>query len=157
MSRADTIALSLPGFDSPLPQGFTATKEEYSSWLVAQLERQTTPVDLVGHDWGCILVARLASLRPDLIRTWAAGGGPVSASYEWHTNAQIWQTPGKGEEWMEHLDPKALAAALHAAGVPIELATHTVKRIDDRMKNCILRLYRSAIHVGAEWTAGLVM
>ena len=52
------------------------------------------PVDLVGHDWGSLLVQRVVSLRPDLIRTWACGNGPVDTEYVWHDMAQQWQTPG---------------------------------------------------------------
>ena len=37
LDRPDTVALSLPGFDSARPAGFGATMEEYASWLVAQL------------------------------------------------------------------------------------------------------------------------
>ncbi len=62
LSRTDVIALALPGFGSPLPKGFRATKEEYVDWIIGQIEQQGEPVDLVGHDWGCIWVARIASL-----------------------------------------------------------------------------------------------
>jgi pimeloyl-ACP methyl ester carboxylesterase len=51
LDRSDTVALSLPGFDSARPAGFGATMEEYAAWLVAELERRGDPVDLVGHDW----------------------------------------------------------------------------------------------------------
>ena len=91
LSRTDVVALALPGFDSPVPHGFSATKEEYVEWIIGQIEQQSEPVDLVGHDWGCILAVRVASLRPDLVRTWAAGGGPVSKDYEWHELAKIFQ------------------------------------------------------------------
>ncbi len=40
LSRTDVIALALPGFGSPLPEGFRATKEEYVDWIIAQIERQ---------------------------------------------------------------------------------------------------------------------
>jgi len=150
-----SVALSLPGFGCPIPDGFTATKEEYVAWLIAALEHQPEPVDLVGHDWGCLLTMRVASLRPELIRSWAAGSGPVSSAYVWHALAKIWQTPGDGEAWMDKLNPTAFAASLVGNGVPPELAHNTARRIDPLMKGCILRLYRSAINVGAEWEPGL--
>lgn len=150
-----SVALSLPGFGCPIPAGFTATKEEYVAWLIAALEQQPEPVDLVGHDWGCLLTMRVASLRPDLVRSWAAGSGPVSSAYIWHVNAQVWQTSGEGEAWMDRLDPTAFAATLVGNGIPEDLARDTARRIDPLMKGCILRLYRSAVTLGAEWEPGL--
>ena len=151
-----TEAWDLPGFGAaPLPAGFTATKEEYVQWLIARLEAQSEPVHLVAHDWGCLLVMRVASLRPDLVRTWAAGSGPVSADFVWHPLAKIWQTPGAGEAWMANLDATGFASQLTDLGVPPELAREAATRINPRMKECILRLYRSALHVGAEWQPGL--
>lgn len=151
LSRTDVVSLSLPGFDSPLPTGFGSTKEEYVDWIIRQLESLDEPVDLVGHDWGCILVARIASLRPDLIRTWAAGDAPVNKNYVWHALAQIWQTPVLGEQWMRDLNPREFTATLVDHGVPADLAPDVVARLDDTMKGCILRLYRSACKVGMEW------
>jgi len=155
LSGADTVALSLPGFGCPVPQGFGATKEEYVAWIIEQLEGQAGPVDIVGHDWGCLLSVRVASLRPDLVRTWAAGSGPVSGTYEWHELAKIWQAPIVGEQWMADTDHKGLARFLTEDGVPADLAAGTAARVDATMKDCILRLYRSAVTVGAEWEPDL--
>jgi pimeloyl-ACP methyl ester carboxylesterase len=155
LTSTDVVALALPGFDATLPPGFSATKEEYVDWIIAEIEKTGSPVDLVGHDWGCIMVARVASLRPDLIRTWAAGSGPVSASYEWHPWAEIWQTDGEGEKWMADLKPDEFATTLQEFGVPVDKAIETAGHMDVTLKDCILRLYRSAVHVGAEWEPGL--
>ena len=155
LDRSDIVTFDLPGFDSPIPAGFTATKEEYVAWIIALLEQQSGPVDLVGHDWGCIFVAHVASLRPDLIRTWAAGDGPLSKDYEWHALAKIWQTPGAGEEFMANLDPKQFSGQLEQLGVPPDLAAQATDPVDERMKDCILRLYRSAVNVGSEWQPAL--
>jgi pimeloyl-ACP methyl ester carboxylesterase len=148
--RADVVALALPGFDAPVPDGFVPTKESYADWVTARIEELGEPVDLVGHDWGSLLVQRVASTRPDLIRTWACGGGPVDEEYVWHDVAQIWQTPGTGEEVMAAMVGDTLAVALEpelGRAAAVDLASH----IDDTMKACILTLYRSAITVGAEW------
>jgi pimeloyl-ACP methyl ester carboxylesterase len=155
LSRSDVTVLSLPGFDSPVPDGFTATKDEYADWIIAQLEQYPEPVDLVGHDWGCALTVRIASLRPDLVRTWAAGSGSVSRDYEWHELAKIWQTPVAGEQWMDNLDPSEFSRQLEGFDVPADVASEMTGHIDARMKDCILRLYRSAIQAGAEWEPGL--
>ena len=155
LSRQDLVALALPGFNAPLPENFTATKEEYAIWIIRQLEDIGEPVDLVGHDWGCILSMRVASLRPDLIRSWAAGSGPVSATYEWHPLAKIWQTPGEGEKWFKELNPSAVAHFMAEAGLPTESAKEAVSHIDQAMGDCILRLYRSALDVGNQWQPDL--
>ena len=155
LSRTDVIALALPGFDAPLPTGFQATKEGYANWIIQQLERIGEPVDLVGHDWGCLLTMRVASLRPDLVRSWAAGSGPINAKYTWHPLAQIWQTPGEGEEWFNNLDPKAVVEFMAKAGLPPKAAQEAVSHIDRTMGACILRLYRSALEVGKEWQPNL--
>jgi pimeloyl-ACP methyl ester carboxylesterase len=155
LSRSDVIAVSLPGFDAPVPDGFDATKEAYAGWLIEELERIGEPVDLVGHDWGAMLVQRAVSLRPDLIRTWACGSGPVDAEYTWHEFAQQWQTPEVGEQAMAAMTPEVLAQILVENRVPREAAEEAAPFIDATMKDCILRLYRSAVHVGAEWQAGV--
>ena len=155
LRRADVVALALPGFGAPLPAGFAATKEAYADWIVAQLASLGTPVDLVGHDWGANLVQRVVSVRPDLIRTWACGDGVVDVEYVWHDVAQQWQTPGVGEQMMEMMTPDMLEAGLVGAGVPQTAAHENVKHMDATMKDCILRLYRSAVHIGAEWQPGV--
>src|SRR5882724_4309345 len=151
LRRTDVVAPSLPGFGCALPAGFAATKEAYVDWLVREIERVGAPVDLVGHDWGALLVQRIVSLRPDVVRTWACGNGPADAEYVWHDIAQQWQTPGVGEQVMEAFTPDAMAEGLAAAGVPAESARETAQHIDATMKDAILRLYRSAVRVGAEW------
>jgi len=76
LSRRDVLAPSLRRFGVPTPPGFQPTKEIYVEWLIGEIEGVGAPVDLVGHDWGSLLVQRVVSLRPDLIRTWACGDGP---------------------------------------------------------------------------------
>ena len=155
LQRSDVIAVSLPGFGVPVPSGFAATKEAYVDWLIAEIARLGEPIDLVGHDWGSLLVQRAVSLRPDLVRTWACGNGPVDVEYVWHDLAQQWQTPGVGEQIMTMMTPDALVDGLAAAGVPRATARETVRYVDATMKDCILRLYRSAVNVGREWQAGV--
>jgi ketosteroid isomerase-like protein len=156
LTRKDVVALDLPGFDNPAPAGFTSTKEEYVDWIIQQLETIGTPVDLVGHDWGCMLTARVASIRPDLVHTWTGLDGPIDPDYEWHWMAKIWQTHGEGERWMAELDLNAFAAQLTSDfKVPSEDARTVVRYFDDAMKASILALYRSALHVGVEWSPAL--
>ena len=154
-TTADVITPSLPGFDAPVPANFDASKEAYVDWLIGELEALEGPVDLVGHDFGCIFATRVASIRPDLVRTLAAISGPVDADYEWHEYAKIWQTPGKGEQWMADFDPEAFARALINDRLPPEEAKSAVSFIDDKMKQSVLKLYRSAVDLGKEWEPGL--
>ena len=48
LHRKDAVPLSLPGFGCPLSQGFSATKEAYVDWLLAELAALPGPIDLVG-------------------------------------------------------------------------------------------------------------
>ena len=154
LDRTDTVTLALPGFGNAPPSGWTATKEEYASWLEEQVASFGGPVDLVGHDWGALLVQRVASVRPDLIRTLACGSGPLDRAYAWHPMAQAWQTPQVGEQIMDGMLGLAtadLAAALVAGGAPADLGTRQAERIDRTMADSILALYRSAVTVSDEW------
>lgn len=150
LSRTDIVTPNLPGFGTPVPAGWHATKEEYAAWLIGEIETLGEPVDLVGHDWGSILVQRAASQRPDLIRTLACGSGPIDRTYVWHDMAQLWQTADVGEEMMAAFTPETTAVALAEQTDP-EAAQEMARHIDDDMKRCILALYRSAVKVGDEW------
>jgi pimeloyl-ACP methyl ester carboxylesterase len=65
--------------------------------------------------------------------------------------ARMWQTPEVGEQVMKAMTADALKAALIGAGVPQAAADELASQIDDTMKDCILKLYRSAVNVGKEW------
>ncbi|KUN74219.1 oxidoreductase [Streptomyces canus] len=156
LSRTDVEAWDLPGFAAALPDDFGSTKEEYVSWLIDRLERIGEPVDLVGHDWGCIFTARVASLRPDLVRTWAGSNGPISSDYVWHPLAVTWQDPVEGERFMNELQAESFADDLvKGFDLPVEPAKEMVSRVDGVMKDSILKLYRSAVTMGAEWEPAL--
>ena len=151
LSRRDTIALDMPGFGCDTPPGFGCTKEEYLAWLIAEVEKAGDPVDIVGHDWGALLTERLVCVRPDLVRTWTAGGAAIDEAYEWHPAAKIWQTPGQGEAFMQGMTAEAFVPILVGDGVPEDVARDVASRVDDRMKACVLPLYRSAVNYMTEW------
>jgi pimeloyl-ACP methyl ester carboxylesterase len=157
LKRRDTLVLGLPGFGSPLPLGFTATKDRYAEWLLAQLRALRGPIDLVGHDWGSMLVVRAVSLAPQLVRSWVGGAAPIDPDYVWHETARIWQAPEAGEKLMAQITRQALQAGLVAQGQPPNVAADSAAAMDDTMKACILSLYRSAVHVGREWFADLAL
>ena len=149
---------ALPGFSSPAPTGFDASKESYAGWLIDLLEVQyarTGPVDLVGHDWGALLCLRAAHLRPDLINSWAALNAVVLPGAGWHRVARLWQTPLVGEASMICARPYLMQHLLRRMGLPEATAKGLVPQIDRPMKAAILSLYRSALHVDDEWGADL--
>lgn len=147
--------LSMPGFGAPVPEGFACTMDAYAGWLEAQLSDAFSdangPVHLVGHDWGGLLVQRVAGLHPDKVASWTAGGVAIDEDYVWHDVAQIWQTPGAGEALMAAMDDAAFIASLTDARVPEAYAREMAAHGDDQMKSSILALYRSAISIGADW------
>jgi pimeloyl-ACP methyl ester carboxylesterase len=157
LTRDDVVALALPGFGSPRPKGFGATKEEYVDWTVSELERVRVdgPIDLVGHDWGGGFVVRVVSTRPDLVRSWVTDAAAVGdEDFEWHEFAKIWQTPGDGEEFFDQqlaLSPEDRASVFDMFGVPHDEAVTMAGWADKPMAECILALYRSAVDVGREW------
>jgi pimeloyl-ACP methyl ester carboxylesterase len=155
LSRRDVVTPTLPGFGTPLPTGFGATCDEYAAWLIDDIAALGTPVDLAGHDWGGLLVLRVASLRPDLVRTLATGSGPLDVEYVWHDTAQIWQTPGAGEQLMTMFADAIAIEGLVNGGVPRPYAEQAVARIDERVKDAILKLYRSGIDVSPRWAPDL--
>jgi pimeloyl-ACP methyl ester carboxylesterase len=154
LQRTDVVTPHFPGFDAPVPDGFDASKEAYVDWLIGEIDALGEPVDLVGHDWGSLLVQRVASLRPERVRTLAFGSGPVDREYVWHDMAQMWQTPGVGEEVMAGFSPELLEQTL-AGFTDAEAAAETAAHVTDDMKRCILALYRSAVKVGEEWQPGV--
>ena len=154
LGRDDVVTLGLPGFATPTPARLGRNQGELRGMARIQLVALGEPVDLVGHDWGAILVQRVASIRPDLVRTLACGSGPLDDAYEWHPMAQLWQTPTVGEEiiaGMLTLPIDDLVAGLEAGGSPPALAALQAAALDETMATCILALYRSAVTVGAEW------
>lgn len=149
---------ALPGFASPVPDGFDCSKDAYANWLVNYVEShlpEGEQADLVGHDWGALLVIRAAWLRPDLVRSWAVANALPEPDYKWHRTARIWQTPLLGELFMASASQSRMAKALASAGLPEELACHEASHWTPDMRRAILKLYRSARHVGREWTSDL--
>src|SRR2546428_13962006 len=155
LSRRDVLAPDLPGFGAPTAPGCRPGREASVDWPSDGRARVGEPVDLVGHDWGALLVQRVVSLRPDLIRTWACGDGPVDREYVWHDLAQQWQTPDVGEAVMAGMTTEAVADGLPGAGVPPDDARAIASRGGQRLKTGILALYWAALGAGAEGGDGV--
>jgi pimeloyl-ACP methyl ester carboxylesterase len=148
LGRDDVVRLSPPGFGAPLPDGFPATYLAYRDWLEDQLEGLDGPIDLVGHDWGGGHVVNLAMHRPELVRSWASDAiGLFDRDYVWHNLAQVWQTPGRGEQLVETMLGGTVddrAARMTAWGIPLDIATSIAAAQGPEMGQAILLLYRSA-------------
>nr|WP_070958885.1 alpha/beta hydrolase [Hyphomonas sp. Mor2] len=154
LDQTEFRAPAMPGFLEPLPNGFDASKEAYVDWYIGQIESahsERGPVDLVGHDWGALITVRVASLRPDLVRTWCVANALPHPEYKWHRMARMWQTPVLGELITAVTRKEALCKALHAAGVPADLASREASHWSPHMREAILKLYRSAKTTGSEW------
>ena len=153
----DVTLLALPGFGCPLPAGFEPTMERYAAWLAEELAA-FDEVDLVTHDWGALLAARVLSDQPANVRSWVSDMGDLSADFQWHDTAKVWQTPGDGEALMDGFVDASLAdraLILQGVGVPEAHATEMARHLDRRMADAILVLYRSATDVGNEWGPGI--
>jgi pimeloyl-ACP methyl ester carboxylesterase len=148
LARPRVTTLCPPGFGAPVPDGFPATTDAYLDWLVGELELLAEPVDLVGHDWGGGHVIRVAMERPDLIRSWAMDiAGCFAPNYVWHDRAQVWQTPGAGEEAiaaMIGMPAAQRAEVFQSLGIEGSVAHELAEATDETMGRCILTLYRSA-------------
>ena len=151
-----SVALRLPGFGCPRPEGFSATKDAYVDWIVEELRSIDGPIDLVGHDWGGGFSVRIGQHYPDAVRSWVSDiAGVVHPSYEWHDFAKIWQTPGEGEKFFEDQaagQPEDTAPLLQAFGLSEAAALKLARMADPVMGTCILDLYRSATpNPNADW------
>ena len=154
LPEAEFHAPALPGFTADIPGGFNCTKEAYLDWFIRELEMTSEshgPSDLVGHDWGAILVIRAAALRPDLVRSWTVANALPHPDYQWHRMARLWQTPLIGELIMWLISAKAMERAFVKQGFPPDLAAEEASHFCPEMKKAILKLYRSAKNVGVEW------
>ncbi len=143
----DLVRCSPPGFGTQLPDEFEPSPAAYARWLIDRIEDVGSgPVDLLGHDWGAAHVARLVADRPDLVRSWAIDcGGLLAADYVWHDTAQVWQTPGAGEEalaGMLAVPSEDLVAVYVGLGLSESIAVSFADALDEDMTSAILGLYR---------------
>jgi pimeloyl-ACP methyl ester carboxylesterase len=148
LGRDDVVRVSPPGFGAPLPDDFPATCLAYRDWLEDELAGFKEPVDLVGHNWGGGHVVNTVMHRPELVRSWASDVvGVFDPDYIWHDLAQVWQTPGDGEQLVDTVMGGTVqdrAKRLAAFGVPLDVATSIAAAQGPEMGRAILLLYRSA-------------
>jgi pimeloyl-ACP methyl ester carboxylesterase len=144
----DITLLSPPGFGAPVPAGWEPSRANYCDWLIGELETLGGNVDLVGHDWGAGHLYGVLAKRPQLLRSWAADcAGLIHPDYVWHDMAQLWQTPGAGEEAVAAMFARSAedrSATWRGMGIRADVAADIAEAQNDEMARCILVLYRSA-------------
>lgn len=144
----DIVLLSPPGFGAATPPNWQPTRENYSKWLINELEKLDGDIDLVAHDWGAGHACSILANKPELLHSWAMDcAGLLHADYIWHDMAQAWQTPKVGEEALKGLLGGSIddrSAILQSLGLPVDIAEQVAGEQDAEMGRCILGLYRSA-------------
>jgi len=142
------VLLSPPGFGAPTPKGWGATVVEYRDWLLSELDKIETPIDLVGHDWGAGHVFGALAARPNFVRSWATDcGGLIHPDYQWHDAAQGWQAPDIGEKMvagMVAMSAEQFVDYFSSLGMTREIAAQVKNNLNDEFARCILGLYRDA-------------
>jgi pimeloyl-ACP methyl ester carboxylesterase len=159
IDRDDEVeAVDLPGFATDAPPGWVAHKDNYVHFVIERIEAlhaRGGPVHLVGHDWGCLLSLRAASLRPELLRSIAAGNGPIDEHWPLHGLWKEWMIPGRGEGLVDRLvETGGMAETLEKMGFPADDARHNAFVYPGNGRR-ILDLYRSAIDIGHAWAPDL--
>jgi pimeloyl-ACP methyl ester carboxylesterase len=155
----ESIAVSLPGFGVPRPEGFTGTKDAYAEWLAGVLRRIEEPVDVVAHDIGALFTMRVASGTDVPLRSWAVDVANIfHPRFVWPEWVHMLQTPGTGEQMLKVVreaeadNPMSTASRLVGGGAPSTLALSIGNAHDEVMSRSILDFYRSAVpNVSAWW------
>lgn len=159
IDRDDEVeAPDLPGFAAEPPETWDAKKESYVDFVISRIEdlhNRGGPVHLVGHDWGCLLALRAASLRPELLRSVAAGNAPIDPHWPLHALWREWLVPGKGEDLADALATSpTMRDSLIRLGFPPEDAEQNAFTYPGNARR-IMSLYRSATKIGQEWSEDL--
>lgn len=107
------------------------------------------PIDLVGHDWGGGHVVNAVMHRPELVRSRVCDVMRIfDSDFECHNLAQVWQTPGAGEESIESMfggDLTARTDLMISLGFPDhDIAAAITAHQNADMGRAILAVYRSA-------------
>src|SRR4051812_13603040 len=136
-----------PGIAGPQPAGFGATKDEYADWLYATLADIDSPIDLVGHAWGALLVLRVATAYALPLRSWSADAAyGFHPDYRWPRSVRIALREGSLDNWLR--DGRARLTRL---GVSPPLARSIATAHTTETSTNLLALLTSAmpnVHLG---------
>ncbi|MDE5414499.1 alpha/beta fold hydrolase [Alkalihalobacterium chitinilyticum] len=143
-----TIAPDLPGFGQSERFNETSSWERYEQFVTDFLnELQLEQVHIVLHDWGGLIGLRWASSNTERVNSLIITDTTFTPDYTWHKAAQIWQTPGKGEELIKQMSNKGLWFAgmkKEVPGVGEDVLEDFFQIFSsDNTRSAILELYRS--------------
>ncbi|MBM7692024.1 pimeloyl-ACP methyl ester carboxylesterase [Peribacillus deserti] len=101
-SGCRAIAPDLPGFGQSEPFDEASTWERFGEF-VSDFKKHLhlEKVHLVVHDWGGLIGLKWACDHPEDVLSIVVSNSTISDEYSWHKLAQIWRTPGIGEEAMK--------------------------------------------------------
>jgi len=144
-------APDLPGFyRSDIPQDFQFNLDHYADFidqLVTALELKT-PLTLVMHDWGGLFGMLWACKYPHKVKRIVGGDFPFHPTYRWHAWARVWRTPILGELSMALMNWPLFKWELKRSSRQLDeadiRATYESKVTQKRMRDTVLKLYRSA-------------
>jgi haloalkane dehalogenase len=98
------IAPDLPGFGDSDSFKESPTWKRYEQFITEFThELGIDRVHLVVHDWGGLIGLRWATLHLNKVSSLFISSSTISEEYRWHKLAQMWRTPGIGEETMKKL------------------------------------------------------
>jgi pimeloyl-ACP methyl ester carboxylesterase len=147
------IAPDLPGWGRSTPDRsvFDGTLDAHVRWFGSLLDAlEVDRFKLVVHDWGGLALSA-ASRRPHQVQQLVAiDVVPLSAQYKWHwISTYLWRPPVVGEVTMKlfnRFTVKTLTRLQRPRLKPLDAAwlDRVARDLDPRMKDSILRLYRSA-------------
>ena len=151
-----SVAVELPGFGTPRPHGFTATKDAYAEWLAEVLRTVERPVDVVGHDIGAALTMRVATALDVRLRSWIVDTASIfHPKFVWPDRVRKLLTPEDGGEMLGtswQLGPTARRDGPGATRQQVKVMEGAHDRV---MSQSALDFYCSAIpNVAADWWKG---
>ena len=121
-------------------------------------DRGVDRYSLVAHDWGAAALA-LAQAEPGRVeRLVLMDAVPLLPGYEWHALARWWRRPLAGEmamgftfKWVT----RRLLRQADGSDFPASELDDIWDHFDHGTQRAILKLYRSAVHIGKEWQPDL--
>lgn len=143
------LALDLPGFGrSQAPPTFNGTLEQEAAWVdsVVTALGITTPLNLVGHDFGGHFGLAWAIRHPDRVRRIVLSNTSFFSSYKWHGLGRTLRIPIVGEVVMALTNESALVRGLRGAAprLTVEHIRQTARLYTPTAKKTALKLYRAA-------------
>ncbi|WP_409299887.1 alpha/beta fold hydrolase [Peribacillus sp. SCS-155] len=144
-----TIAPDLPGFGNSDCFDEISTWDRYEQFISEFTEMLgLEQLHLVVHDWGGLIGLSWTCENLDRVLSLIISDTTISDEYKWHKLAQIWRTPGAGEQLMKQIaDWDAFRTGMQPAVPFADTATlwdfFQVFRTPES-SSVVLQLYRSA-------------